>query len=361
MSLNGSGVYSPNIAGQPVVAGTVISATVFNALMNDMATALSTALYKDGQQTVTANIPMSGFKFTGLGLGTSTTDAARMDNANVLNMCEFRLTLTTGTPVTTSDVTGATTVYASPYKGNSIALYDGTNWVKRTSAEMSIAIPVAALTMYDVFCYDNSGTPTLELAAWTNTTTRATALVMQNGVLCKTGALTRRYLGSFLTTAVAGQTSDSLTNRLVWNYYNRVRRPMRVLEATDSWTYTTATLRQANAATTNQLNFVIGVSEDAVSANVQVVAANSGSTTYLVAVGLDSITAKATGCVNSFTTASSAGVSQTLTASVTTFPGVGFHYLSWLEYSTASGTTTWYGDNANSGLFQSGIYGELLA
>src|SRR5574337_954655 len=39
-----------------------------------------------------------------------------------------RLTLTSGTPVTTSDVTGATTVYYTPYLHNLIPLWDGQNW-----------------------------------------------------------------------------------------------------------------------------------------------------------------------------------------------------------------------------------------
>jgi len=67
VSLNGSGVYSVNTAGQPVQSGTLITAAAFNTLMSDIATALSTALYKDGQQTATANQPMGGFKHTNVG------------------------------------------------------------------------------------------------------------------------------------------------------------------------------------------------------------------------------------------------------------------------------------------------------
>jgi len=37
MSFNGSGVFVINSAGQPVVANTVISSTVFNALTADLA------------------------------------------------------------------------------------------------------------------------------------------------------------------------------------------------------------------------------------------------------------------------------------------------------------------------------------
>ena len=56
MSYNGSGTFNVNTAGQPVVTGTVISSTAFNALTADLATGLTTAITKDGQTTTTARI-----------------------------------------------------------------------------------------------------------------------------------------------------------------------------------------------------------------------------------------------------------------------------------------------------------------
>jgi hypothetical protein len=56
MSYNGSGTFVVNSVGQPVVTGTVISSTAFNALTADLATGLSTAITKDGQTTTTARI-----------------------------------------------------------------------------------------------------------------------------------------------------------------------------------------------------------------------------------------------------------------------------------------------------------------
>ena len=56
MSYNGSGVFQINSSGQPVVTGTVISSTAFNALTADLATGLSTAITKDGQTTTTSRI-----------------------------------------------------------------------------------------------------------------------------------------------------------------------------------------------------------------------------------------------------------------------------------------------------------------
>lgn len=64
MPFNGAGVYSPPGADFPAVAGTLIESTKFNNVINDIATALSTCLTKDGQTTVTANIPGSNFALT---------------------------------------------------------------------------------------------------------------------------------------------------------------------------------------------------------------------------------------------------------------------------------------------------------
>lgn len=68
MPFNGSGVFTPLTPDNPVVANTLIQATKFNNTMNDIATGLSTALTKDGQTTVTANISGAGFYLTTWGL-----------------------------------------------------------------------------------------------------------------------------------------------------------------------------------------------------------------------------------------------------------------------------------------------------
>lgn len=272
-----------------------------------------------------------------------------------------RLTLTSGTPVTTADVNAATTLYYTPYIGNNISLYDGAvNWNTITFNELSIAVPATTSTMYDVFVYNNAGTATLELATWTNDTTRATGLVRQNGVLVKAGATTRRYVGSFRTTTVNGQTEDSNAKRYVWNYYNRILRLMQVLPATATWTYTTNTYRQANATATNQLDAIIGVAEDEISVQVQITLAGSltGQVPAFVGIGIDSTT------VNSaklFNTASAYTPQYNLaTAYYKAIPAVGRHTFVWLEKSNIGGTTTWYCTQDNqTNTISSGIIGYL--
>ncbi len=258
-------------------------------------------------------------------------------------MVNGRLTLTSGLPVTTADVTAATTIYFTPYEGNYISLYDGsTAWTVLTFAETSLALGTLTATLpYDVFAYNNSGTLALEALAWTNGTTRATALTRQDGVLVKTGATTRRYLGTFYTVTTT-TTEDSILNRFVWNYYNRVAREMRVIESTASWAYTTATWRQARATAGNKVSFVVGYAEDMIHGFVNGTMINgTGGASAFVGMGLDSTSALATGCVTG-----AIGSGDTSYASGTSIyssvPVVGVHYLAWLEYSVATGTTTWY-------------------
>ena len=312
-----------------------------------------------GTETHTATETHSG---TITHSGTDTFSGTQDFTGTVKNLlrgiCEGRLTLTTGSPVTDSDVTAATTIYFAPYKGSRISVYDGSDWVLFGFTELSIAVPSTTSQMYDVFVYDNSGTLTLELTAWTNDTTRATALTTQDGVYVKTGATTRRYLGSFRTTGVSGETEDSIAKRYVWNYYHRTERPMRVVEATNTWTYTTATFRQANAAAANQLDYVQGVSEDPVTAEVIAIGENSSVTNIVAGIGVDSTSTNsaqifAPGLVYVVNTR------QIVSAKYRGFPGVGRHYLAWLEYSAATGTTTWTGD-AGGVLVQAGIHGSIL-
>jgi len=113
MSFNGSGTFVINSTGQPVVTGTIISSTAFNALTADLATGLTTTLTKDGQTTATANIPMGTFKFTGLGAGSAATDSANYGQLQtaVQNSTGSFLTVS-GTDTITATVTPSLTAYA---------------------------------------------------------------------------------------------------------------------------------------------------------------------------------------------------------------------------------------------------------
>jgi hypothetical protein len=111
MSFNGSGVFQINTAGQPVVSGTVISSTAFNALTADLATGLSTCVTKDGQTTPTANLPMGNYKFTGLGVGVDAGDSATLGQAQ--STVVKLIGSISGVDTITGSLTPALTAYAA--------------------------------------------------------------------------------------------------------------------------------------------------------------------------------------------------------------------------------------------------------
>ena len=147
--------------------------------------------------------------------------------------CDGRLTLETGVPVSTTDQANKTTLYFTPYAGNQVGLYDGSSaWTTLSFAELSLNITAfTASKPYDIWIYNNAGTAALDSTVWTSTTARATALALQDGVLVKSGATTRRYLGTIYMDS-ASKCQDTFKLRYVWNYYNRVTKPMYSLEAT---------------------------------------------------------------------------------------------------------------------------------
>lgn len=282
-------------------------------------------------------------------------------------MCNGRLTLESGVPISTSDQTGKTTIYWTPYKGAQIALYSGSVWEVLSFSETSIALgTLTSGKNYDVFAYNNSGTLALEFSsAWTSDTARADALTLQDGVYVKSGATTRRYLGTFRTTSTTetedsggGSTTQVGGKRFVWNYYNRVPRNISVKDTASTWSYATGTWRQANSAAGNKVEVVVGISENAVdltltvglaSISVSARAAQSG-------IGLDSTSAAPPKLFGMGFFNYSTGGGQTITSTYRETLSAGYHYLTWMEYGS-DGTCTWYG----SSFGQSGMNGVVWA
>lgn len=106
-----SGTFSL-VSGNPVVTGTTISSTVNNNTLSDIATnGLSLCLLKDGTQTVTANIPMAAFKFTGLGAGSAANDSVRV--AQLQTGIGIVLTTIAGTNTITAVANPVISAYAA--------------------------------------------------------------------------------------------------------------------------------------------------------------------------------------------------------------------------------------------------------
>lgn len=270
-----------------------------------------------------------------------------------------RLTLTSGTPVTTSDVTGATSVYYTPYLHNVIVLWDGSDWVPVTFSEQTLALgTVTSGLPYDVFGYLSSGALAVEKLAWTNGTTRATAVTLQDGRYCKSGDKARLYLGTFYTTSTT-QTEDSDLKRFVWNMYNRVPRRLRVNETTNNWTYAAATWRSANNSTSNRVQVMCGLAS-MIDLLLAVMILPAGSGAAEVSIGEDSTSAPVSDIISSAFVSTTAINYFSAAARLVKNASVGFHYYQWIERSDA-GTNTFYGDDSTNSTYRGGMAGQVEA
>lgn len=295
--------------------------------------------------------------------GTNTTQLATTAfiqafiNMDARTRCGGRLTLTSGDPIENSG-TGST-LYFTPFINDLIGLYDGSaNWSVMTFAETSISVPVGT-GVYDVFGYNNSGTFALETLAWSTATARATAIVRQNGVFVKSGATTRRYLGTIYS--VSGTCTDSVLKRFVWNYANRIQKKVIRTEAGNPTTYTRtgtpSTTKYVNDNTANKVEVVCGVQESLI---------NLGQNSIVV-------TPASTGNYGSTFIGYDFGGSSTIATDIAQQGGnvasqsfgtygalvhltdIGYHTYDWLDAVYASGNVTFnlYASNgsASGGLF----------
>ena len=80
MPFNGSGIYNPvNSPDFPAVTGQTIRSAQYNNEINDIATALSNCITRDGQSTVTSNLNIGGFRLTNIAPATNGTDAINLN------------------------------------------------------------------------------------------------------------------------------------------------------------------------------------------------------------------------------------------------------------------------------------------
>ena len=75
MSLDGNGTYSPPAPQFPAIPNTIIYADDFNQIILDIAAALSTAIFRDGQAAFTADQSLGNHKLTNVKAGTNPQDA----------------------------------------------------------------------------------------------------------------------------------------------------------------------------------------------------------------------------------------------------------------------------------------------
>lgn len=210
----------------------------------------------------------------------------------------YRLSTSAGSPVA-SDGTFST-IFTAAYRGTKISLYNGTNWfVCDFGSGPSLGISgMTAGIPADVFAVFSGLTSwSLELTAWASASVRATGLVLLDGVWVKSGATTRRYLGTILpdsaTTFTHSSNPASGTKAVcgIWNQDNRVRSSF-------NWApnFSVATPSAPNAwellgaIPAPHVELVIGQGIDTLNAQA-IGAANTGASTDCnIGIGIDSST-----------------------------------------------------------------------
>lgn len=275
------------------------------------------------------------------------------------DMFAARLTGATGVPVTITDQTGKSNLFLSPYNGNAVHLYNtGTGVWEPYALTSDYSIALGTLTAdknYDVFIYISDGALTHELVAWTDDTTRTTGLEIVHGRIVKASS-TRRYAGSFRTTSTT-TTEDSERKRFVFSAYNRVPRKVKRIETTDSWAGGTADAWvKGNSSSTNRIEVLRGLDVEPVILKLRTVALND--TSVVIASGGIGVDSDSANSADTYGGVANTTFGVPAFAEYEGFPGVGWHYLQWLEQRGSGGNTTWYGD-AGGGVIQSGMVGVV--
>ena len=283
---------------------------------------------------------------------------------------QFRLSLESGVPNSTTDQLAKGTLYYTPCTPSGQVLssgflrtYNGTTARLQESAEVSLALTLTSGKNYDVFI-KNSDLSLVLSTAWTTDIARADALTSVKDLEVANADNTFLWIGTIRAVGT-NQTEDSGglagttqvgARRYVWNTYNQLIRPMRAVDKTDSWTYGSTTIRQAQGNARNGCEVVMGVAGGILDASLIVTAlAATGVNTPAIGIGFND-TAAFSGVNGQLTPVLAAdSMYGPLTARFSGPARLGYNALSWNEVSI-TGTSTFLGDNA-AAFIQSGMNG----
>jgi hypothetical protein len=287
-----------------------------------------------------------------------------------------RLCLVSGVPVISSDCIAKTSIFYTPYLGNTLPVHDGAGFVERKFSEIELHLDAdtahagyhEAGKNYDLFIFDDNGTLRLGSGpAWTTDTSRVAAVSRVDGVLVNFGANCMRwganatdistvpahqatYLGTFRASE-NGQTqfdvvpppvNGGTNNKMyLWNQYNRVEMHSICRDLLSNWIYTGSAFRPSNNSDNNRISLVCGFVEDAISAYFTQASSNTlGGVLRRIALAFN-------GYTNTNTeTFISAGAGEIVSGTSVMYrrpPNAGFNRIQAIERSNTSGVTKWYG------------------
>lgn len=247
---------------------------------------------KNGSVAFTADQSMGGFKLTNLAApatGLDATNKAYVDAVSTGIVQGGRLERTSSTVVTLQQYTGDIQTVNGEAVVLPVALSSTDNRIDSTGADAGAAL--AASTLYYVYISNS-------LASFAPSDLRASLTAPNTDLyLGGTGnAANWRFVG-WVRTNASTQFEDNTTNRLVVNYFNRVKRPLLANpgyvddNADTSYALASATWVALNGGTGSRVSFISN-GEDSVTlgydATVELdVGGGSSSANACIAVGVD--------------------------------------------------------------------------
>jgi hypothetical protein len=262
-------------------------------------------------------------------------------------LCQGRLGGVSGNP--TGEVgNSANTLYWVPMTtGDRVGFYESSAWKLYHVAQCSLDISGTSAGMYDVFL-DSS--PALYQVAWTNTTTRATALDTQDSIYVQNGHHDRRFVASYYN--IGYQTQDGIgpgaasvyyPQRLIWNMYNRIARPVIMyVTGISSYVWSGTGFRQVHADTNSKIQIVSGLpNETVLTATVHAATSLVSGSVYRTNLSLDSTIQFDGYRIGGMQVGN--GAYDSISGGYAAAVPVGLHNFNWLEYTDTSGSLIYSG------------------
>lgn len=288
--------FDTSSGAQPTVYFGTPGSAIFAGTDSSHTSSTTTLIITGGPVTATAS------------LGTTTFTIGAASGASVP---QGRLTLSSATPVMTSDQTAKTTVYYDSFLGNQVPVWNGTSLASLTitADEISLALNTTdnvSGSLYDIFAFSSSGTLTLGTGpAWTNTTTRSAAIARKSGIWTNNATITLRaggsslgsittnqatYLGTIYCTA-NGQTgmaftpsaSSGGTNNFLglYNGYNQVRTVAICRDSVGTHTGdSSSNWVSFGGSTSNRISYVDGLGTSAVEGAITAFSSSNAALAY---------------------------------------------------------------------------------
>jgi hypothetical protein len=304
-----------------------------------------------------------------------------------------RLTLSSNTPVMTSDVTAATSVYYTPYLGSQISIYDACcssfNSYAFSQLTMTLSSSQGSGGIYDLFVFLNSGTVTIGAGpAWASSTSRGTGsgttqLTQLSGLWVNANAITltngsnsftsipadaATYVGSVYATS-AGETAVQFkptpaaggTNNVVglWNAYNRVPISSLCSDSTTLFTDSSNSPEPLDNNNHNRVTYLDGLGQSDVLGSVSTIAYSGTAATALIAGAVQDSTTSfgdVRAAYIQIGTGNTAEGANTFTTQENFPPNMGLHYLQAMQESPNSATITFAFNGGNTFLLFDGEY-----